>query len=124
MCAHPGTDCFYVCNLTHFATWDLGYQTVVVTGRVGTSGCAVDDWVDILVTATCWVGSEVCGGPWVIPSGRADRQERFTFNRVPAFGRIRVTLAATNIYTGAGSFTGETPPIRCSVSQQVCKFQT
>jgi hypothetical protein len=35
-----------------------------------------------------------------------------------------VTLAATNIYTGAGSFTGDTPPIRCSVSQQVCKFQT
>ena len=60
----------------------------------------------------------------VLPSGRADRQERFTSNRVPAFGRIRVTLAASNIYTGAGSFTGDTPPIRCSVSQQVCKFQT
>ena len=124
VCAHPGTDCFYQCNLTHYATWDLGYETVFVTGRVGASGCSIDDWQDILVTATCWVGSEVCGGPWVIPAGRADRQELFNFNRVPAFGVIRVTLAATNVHTGSGSFTGDTPPIRCSVSQRVCKFQT
>jgi len=51
VCPHPGTDCFYVSNLTHFATWDLGYQTVVVTGRVSVSSCSIDDWVDILVTA-------------------------------------------------------------------------
>lgn len=119
----------YACNISGCVAecflWldtgiDLYFQGAQVRAKVSASGaCLRSEWTNVAASMYCEPG---CGAISLNLSQLSGTQDFFPFSHVPSFAHIHTDFGG-EIHAEPAIVGGDTPQIRCSFTENQCKFQ-